>query len=95
MLSVIVGNVDFNAALVLCVAFVVVCIMVCSAIVKLQSKQHLDFQFEIDKMKLANEDRNLLRNNERQREYDMAKLATEKDVQFKRIESGMIEVVRN
>lgn len=94
MLSVIVGQIDFNAALVLCVASIMFCIIMTAAIVRLQTRQHLQFQFEIDKNKLKNEDLNFLRTNERQREYDLTKLSLEKDVQFKRIDSGLIEAKR-
>lgn len=91
MLSQIVGTVDWNAAAVLCVLFITVCIPTVAAIAKRRSKRELEMQFEIDQQKLRNEDAVSKRVNERQHELDMAKLSTERDVQFKRIDSGLIE----
>jgi len=91
MLSSIVGQVDFNAAAVICVAFITICIAVTTAIGKRRSKRELEMQFEIDKQKLRNQDEENKRNVQRQHEFDLAKLSTERDVQFKRIDSGLIE----
>lgn len=91
MFSQIVGNVDWNAAAVLCVLFITICIAITTAIGKRRSKRELEMQFEIDQQKLRNEDAVSKRVNERQHELDMAKLSTERDVQFKRIDSGLIE----
>ena len=91
MLSQIVGQVDWNSAAVLCVLFITICIAVTTAINKRRSSQELKMQFEIDQQKLRNEDAQSKRINERQHELDMAKLATDRDVQFKRIDSGLIE----
>lgn len=95
MLAYIVGNVDLYSAAVLCFASVALTVMVTSALVKWRSSEELNMQFEIDKNKLRNEDLDKQRNNDRQTEYDMAKLTLEKDVQFKRIENGLIELRRN
>lgn len=91
MLSHIVGQVDFNSAAVLCIAFISLCIIVTTAIGKRRSRQELSMQFEIDKQKLRNEDEGSKRNQTLTHEYNMAKLATERDVQFKRIDTGLIE----
>lgn len=91
MLSQIVGQVDWNSAAVLCVLFITICIAVTTAIGKRRSSQELKMQFEVDQQKLRNDDAQNKRINERQHELDMAKLATERDVQFKRIDSGLIE----
>lgn len=95
MFAYIVGNVDFNSALVLCVGFIALTVMLTSALVKWKSSEELQMQFEIDKNKLRNEDLDKQRNNDRVTEYEMAKLTLEKDVQFKRIDSGLIELKRN
>ena len=91
MLSSIVGQVDWNSAAVLCVFFITVCIALTTAIGKRRSKRELEMQFEVDQSKLRNEDAASKRQQDRVHEFDMAKLATERDVQFKRIESGLIE----
>lgn len=95
MLSRIVGQVDFNSAAVLCVLFITICIAITTAIGKRRSKTELQMQFEIDKQKLKNEDEQAKRNSEVSREYKMAELATSRDVQFKRIDSGLIELQKN
>ena len=91
MLSQIVGQVDWNAAAVLCVLFITICIAITTAIGKRRSKREIEMQFEVDKQKLHNQDEESRRNVQRQHEFDLAKLATERDVQFKRIDSGLIE----
>lgn len=91
MLSKIVGTVDWNSAAVLIAIAITLCIVITAAIAKRRSKTELNMQFEIDQQKLRNEDAVSKRNNDRQHEFDMAKLATERDVQFRRIETGMIE----
>jgi hypothetical protein len=91
MFSKIVGQVDWNAAAVLCVLFITLCIPIVAAIAKRRSKRELEMQFEIDQMKLRNEDANAQRNSDRLREFELAKLSSERDVQFKRIDSGLIE----
>jgi hypothetical protein len=91
MFSQIIGSVDVNAAAVLCVMAIAVCIMATTFIGKRRSGAELKMQFEVDKTKLHNEDAANKRQNDRQLEYDLAKLATERDVQFRRIETGLIE----
>lgn len=95
MFSWLIGSVDVNAAAVLCILLIAICIILTTMIGKRRSRRELQMQFEIDKAKLRNEDLVSVRNNERQREYDMAKLSTERDVQFKRIETGLIEAKVN
>lgn len=90
MFARIVGTVDFNSAIVLCVLFIALCIVTTSLIVKRRSKTDVQNEFELAKIKLHNEDQNLKRNNDRQREYDIAKFAMEKEVEFKRIDGNMI-----
>jgi hypothetical protein len=91
MLSYIVGQVDWNSAAVLCTFFITVCIITTAQVAKHRSKRELEMQFEVDQLKLRNDDAANKRQQDRVHEFDMAKLATERDVQFKRIESGLIE----
>ncbi len=91
MFSQLVGSVSMEAALVLCVMFGALAVIVVTFIGMYRSKQSLEMQFEIDKTKLHNEDMVNKRQQERTLEYDMAKLAVDRDVQFRRIETGMIE----
>lgn len=91
MLAKIVGAVDWSSAAVLCVLFITICIAVTTAIGKRRSRQELTMRFDIDKMKLHNDDKANERVNQRQHEIELTKIATERDVQFKRIDSGMIE----
>lgn len=95
MLAYIVGPVDWNSAAVLIAMFVTLCIAVTTAIGKRRSKRELEMQFEIDKQKLRNEDEIDKRKSAYSNEYNLAKLATERDVQFKRIDTGLIEGTAN
>ena len=91
MLAQIVGPVDWNAAAVICVAFITICIIITSSVMHRRSKRELEMQFEVDKEKLHNEDEANKRTNQPQLEYELAKLATVRDVSFKRIDQGLIE----
>lgn len=91
MFSQLIGAVDFNSALVLCVMSIAACVILTTFIGRFRSHTTLKMQFEVDKTKLHNEDAANKRQNDRQLEYDLAKLATDRDVQFRRIETGMIE----
>lgn len=94
MLSQIVGTVDSYSAAVLVVFFITLCIVMSITIGKRRSKRELEMQFAIDKQKLANEDKINERTNQRVHEVEMTKLAFDKDVQYKRIETGLIEGTR-
>lgn len=90
MFAKIIGTVDLNSALVLCVLFIALCIVTTTMIAKRRSTTDVKNEFELAKIKLHNEDQNLKRTNDRQREYDIAKFAMEKEVEFKRIDGNMI-----
>lgn len=94
MLSSLVGPVDWNAAAVLCVFFIASSVAACVGLGTLatrKNKRELELQYQIDQQKLANEDAANARLTQAQLERDLTKSALEKDVQFKRIDSGMIE----
>lgn len=95
MLEYIVGQVDSYSAAVLCVLFITICIIVTTIIGKRRSRQELRMQFDVDMEKLHNDDRANERQNQRQLEFELAKIATERDVSFKKIESGLIEGTAN
>lgn len=90
MLSQIVGTVDLNSAAVLCIFFITTCIVITTVIARRRGKTDVHNEFELAKIKLHNEDANLRRDNDRQREYELGKLAMEKEVEFKRIDGNMI-----
>ncbi len=94
MFAQLVGNVDWNSAAVLVAMFACVCVPLTAAIAKRRSRRELEMQFEIDTHKLNNADADAKRNSDRLREFELAKLATEKEVQYKRIDSGLIEGTR-
>lgn len=95
MLSSIVGQVDWNAAAVLCVAFITTCVIITTFVGIRRSKRELEMQFQIDKQKLHNEDEANKRQSQANLEYKLAEIATSRDVQFKRIDSGLIEGTKN
>jgi preprotein translocase subunit SecG len=55
MLAYVVGNVDQNAALVLAVLFITICIFITTAIAKRRSRRDVQNEFDLAKIKLANE----------------------------------------
>lgn len=79
------------AGLAMAVMFITLCVFFTSFVVHHRTRTELKMQFEIDKNKLHNEDAANKRMNDRQLEYELTKLATERDVQFRRIETGLIE----
>lgn len=91
MFAMIVGSVDWNSALVLCVLFIVIGVVATGLVAKRRSRMELEMQFKVDMQKLANEDKDKERVNQRAAEFELMKLSTEKDIQFRRIETGLIE----
>jgi FtsZ-interacting cell division protein ZipA len=79
MLSNLVGQVDFNAALVLVAAIVCACVVVTSLIVKRRSRIDVSNEFELAKMKQEAENARALYVVETDRAY-----------KFKQVESGLI-----
>lgn len=91
MLSQLVGSVDFNSAAVLIAIAIALCITVTTAIGKRKSRRELTMQFEIDKQKLRNEDAQNERNTRANHESKLAEIASSRDVNFKRIDQGLVE----
>lgn len=79
MLSTLIGPVDFNAALVLCVLFVTICIIVTAMIAKRRSKLEIGNEFELAKMKQQDESK--------ARQYG---LDTERQYKFKQLDQNLI-----
>lgn len=97
MFNLIVGNaIDPIASGFALVAFAaMLTIIITSFIIKRRSKRELEMQFAIDKQKLHNEDEANKRQNQANLEYKLSEIATSRDVQFKRIDSGLIEGTKN
>lgn len=89
MLSQIVGQVDFNSATVLCVAFVCICIVLTSIIMR-RGRFVLNQEFELAKNRLRNEDEANRRQTDAKRDCELARMASEREVEFKRIDSNLI-----
>lgn len=90
MLSQFIGNVDVNAAGVLIAIAVTICVIVTTMVSKRRSRRAIEIDFELGKMRLQNEDAANSREVDRSREYNLAKLASEREVEFKRIDGNMI-----
>jgi hypothetical protein len=75
MLSQIVGQVDFNSAAVLCVAFGCLCVVATTLIAKRRSRLVLNQEFELARIKLKNENDAEKREADGKRDYQLAKLA--------------------
>ena len=74
MLKVLVGEVDLNAAIVLAVMFIAICIVVTSLIAKRRSKQEVHNEFELAKMKQQADDRARLYGLDTERQYKFKQL---------------------
>lgn len=79
MLQQFVGNVDFNSAIVLAVAFIVVGVMVTTMIAKRRSRLDVTNEFELAKIKQQD-----------QKELEMARIATERDYKMGQLEKNLI-----
>ncbi len=79
MLSQIVGSVDFNAAMVLAVLIICLCIVATSLIVKRRSRLVLSNEFELAKLKEGNE-----------REAKAYQLQTDREFKFKQVDQNLI-----
>jgi hypothetical protein len=90
MLSEIVGPVDFNSAAVLCVAFVCLSVVAVSLAVKRRSRLVLDQEFELAKIRLHNENEAGNRQIDAKRDCDLARMASEREIEFKRIDTNLI-----
>lgn len=95
MLSSIVGPVDLFSASVLMTLFVCVGIAATTYIGKYRKKEELKMQFEVDMQKLRNEDAQAERNNQRSLEVELAKYSMDRDVQIRRIDTGLVEATKN
>lgn len=74
MLSWLVGSVDFNSALVLCVMFVTVCITITALIAKRRSTQEVSNEFELAKLKQQADDAARLYGLDTDRQYKFKQL---------------------
>ena len=79
MLANFVGPVDINSALVLAAAIICACVVVTSLIVKRRSRQDVNNEYELAKMKQKSEDTRLMYQFETDRVYKL-----------KQIEQGLI-----
>jgi hypothetical protein len=91
MLAMIVGNVDVNSAFVLVVIFGAIGIVITAIVVKRRSLVEMNHEFELAKYKDRNQTDVALAQNKRAETIEMANIASKQGVEFKRIDSGMIE----
>jgi hypothetical protein len=91
MLNYLVGPIDINGAFVLVAMCIGGGIIFTTLIVNYRSRAQLTMQFEIDKMKLHNEDNANQRLNNMNTEVQLTRIATDRDVNIRRIETGLIE----
>lgn len=86
------GPIDPGAAgLALAVMFITLCIFCTSWIVKRRSRREIANNFELAKIKERDCHALALANNERQRDYELGKLASEREIEFKRIDGKALE----
>ncbi len=90
MLQSIVGVVDANSAAVLIAMAVCICVVVTTAIGRHRRRAEIANEFELAKIRLANERAGAEQQEDRRREFELAKLASEREVEFKRIDHNLI-----
>lgn len=95
MLNQIVGPVEWSSAAVLIAICAMLCVTITTAIGKRRTARSVELEFEIGRLKLQNEDEADKRRNQRQLEMDLTKLAFDKEVEIKRIDSGLLEATVN
>jgi predicted Holliday junction resolvase-like endonuclease len=86
------GPVDAYSALALVALAVMLMVILTAFIVNRRSREEINNDFELAKMKVHNEEENQKRNSEISREYNLAQLAMKKEIEFKQIESGLIDL---
>lgn len=92
MLSSLVGNVDVPAAGVLIAMFVAMAIVATTFLTLYSSKQETANKFELAKMAQDAERQVSLARENREHEKDLAKIAANREVEIRRIDSGMIDL---
>ena len=90
MLNLIVGNIDSAAALVLVTIFAGGTLITVSIIVKRRTMLEINNEFELGKMKEADAHALNLAQNARVEKVALAEMAMKREIEFKRIDGGMI-----
>jgi hypothetical protein len=89
-LSSIVGEIDFSTAAFLSVSVVSAGAVALGAIAKFTGRQRSGQEFELEKLKLANADAADARKEKRHLEVELGKVASNREVEIRRIDGGMI-----
>jgi competence protein ComGF len=87
----IIGPVDASSAAVLIVMFITLCIVVTTRIARRQSATQVANEFALAKMRLTNEAAQADRASRQAHEKELLTIASNKDVEIRRIETGLIE----
>lgn len=90
MLRWIIGNVDQNSAAVLIVLGICACVIVTSWIVRRRSRVDIEHDFELAKMKQRDAQAIAEGSQRSAHELQLAKIGSNRDIEMKRIEGGMI-----
>ena len=61
-----------------------------SLVVKQRSRLLLDQEFDLTKIRLQNEDEASKRQTDAKRDYELARMASEREIEFKRIDTNLI-----
>lgn len=64
-------------------------IIVTSMIVKRRSKREIEIEFELGKLKLHNEEMVAERQSKNQRDFELGKIAANREIEFKKIDSSI------
>lgn len=92
MFQTITGFIDVPGAATMIVLFICIALAVTTWMATYKTDQQQQREFQIEKMKLDNSDRANERANEKELKVAMADRALKKEIEFKRIDSGMIDL---
>lgn len=68
-----------------------ICVIVTAMIVKRRTTLEINNEFEIEKMRVEASDKKDTRDSSIRRDLELGKLAMQREIEFKRIDSGMVD----
>lgn len=92
MFRYITGDIDVPAAAVMITLFICIALAITTWMATYKTDNQQKREFEIERLKLDNSDRQSQRVIDKETKVDLASLALKKEIEFKRIDSGMLDL---
>jgi hypothetical protein len=92
MFQYVTGNIDVPGASVMVVLFICMALAATTYMATYTSEEQQKRTFEIERLKLDNQDRQSQRVIEKETKVELGNLALKKEIEFKRIDSGMLDL---